>query len=75
MFMNENGLCLMEIDDFHKFEKRAWHELWTDECRDVVEKTVEMAQRGETGRFEGFCPPVFKCTSVNLSTSRESLNK
>ena len=55
-FMNENGLCLMEIDDFTKFENREWHELWTDECRDTVKQTIETAKRGETGRFEGFCP-------------------
>lgn len=55
-FMNENGLCLMEIDDFSQFKNCDWHELWTDECREIVLKTLEMVRRGETGRFEGACP-------------------
>lgn len=56
IFMNENGLCLMEIDDFDKFENREWYELWTPECQETVKQTIKMAQRGEIGRFEGFCP-------------------
>ena len=56
VFMNENGLRLMEIDDFTEFENRDWAEFWSDESRAMVKETLASVQSGEIGRFVGACP-------------------
>ena len=55
-FMNHNGLCAMEIDDFGMVEGQAWPCLWPEEATDMLEASLEAARRGETTRFEAFCP-------------------
>ena len=54
-FMNENGLCLMEIDDFGGFEGKVWDTLWEGEGHAQAVHAVEEAKRGEIARFQGFC--------------------
>lgn len=55
-FMNRNGRCAMEIDDFAMVAGRNWWELWPEESRPLVLDAVERARRGESYRFEAFCP-------------------
>ncbi|MBL6078174.1 PAS domain-containing protein [Belnapia sp. T18] len=55
-FMNANGLCLMEIDDFEKFRGREWASLWPEDSRARVRKAVTRALSGEADRFEALCP-------------------
>ncbi len=55
-FMNHNGLCAMEIDDFGMVEGQAWPCLWPEEATETLEASLEAARRGETTRFEAFCP-------------------
>lgn len=54
-FMNQNGLCLMEIERFEDVRGREWSGFWDDETRREVEESLETARHGEVGRFEGFC--------------------
>ncbi len=53
-FMNSNGLCLLEIDDFVPFRNKFWWELWTDETQPVVKESIEKALGGETVSFQAF---------------------
>lgn len=55
-YMNENGLCLMEIDDFGRFRGQCWWDLWAPESQQMVREAVEKARRNETAHFQAFCP-------------------
>lgn len=55
-FMNENGRCLMEIDDLASVCGKPWVDLWPEETRAEVAAAMQAALRGETGRFSAFCP-------------------
>ena len=54
-FMNHNGLCQMEIDDFSNIENRNWWDLWGDQERDKVYASVQAAKKGEKIQFTAFC--------------------
>lgn len=55
-YMNANGLCAMEIDDFATVRDAPWWSLWPLEARNRVREAVEMARSGSPARFEAFCP-------------------
>ena len=55
-FMNENGRCAMEVDDFDLLAGAQWPSLWPQENQDLVHAAVRAAQRGEASRFEAYCP-------------------
>ncbi|WP_439573161.1 PAS domain-containing protein [Phreatobacter sp.] len=55
-FMNTNGLCLMEIDDFSQVAGVPWWDLWPDESADQVRAAVEAGRQGRPTRFEACCP-------------------
>lgn len=55
-FMNRNGLCAMEIDDFSAIAGRAWTTLWPKDSTDTLAEAVAAAQAGRASRFEAFCP-------------------
>lgn len=55
-FMNRNGRCAMEIDDFAAVAGRNWWDLWPEESAHLVRNAVERARRGATDRFEAYCP-------------------
>ena len=55
-FMNENGRCAMEIDDFDAVAGAPWPSLWPEENQHQVRSAVRAAQRGEPCRFEAYCP-------------------
>lgn len=55
-FINRNGRCAMEIDDFAMVAGKNWWDLWPDESRHLIQDAVESARRGENCRFEAFCP-------------------
>ena len=50
-YMNFNGQCLMEVDDFKKIKNNPWWELWGEENRDLVKQSVQKALLGETVEF------------------------
>ena len=55
-FMNRNGRCAMEIDDFAAIAGKPWWELWPEESRQLILDSVERAREGKSSQFEAFCP-------------------
>jgi hypothetical protein len=57
-FMNRNGRCAMEIEDFSLVAGRNWEELWPEEFRPVIRDAVDRAARGKaTGSRRSARPP------------------
>lgn len=55
-YMNRNGLCAMEIDDFSAVKGAEWACLWPDETAGKVRGALEAAHKAERSHFEAFCP-------------------
>lgn len=55
-FMNANGICLMEIDDFAPFKGKSWVSLWPVESRVLLDDAIDNARQGRHSRFEALCP-------------------
>ncbi len=55
-YMNLNGLCQMEIDDFSAFKNKNWRTFWGSENEAVVNAAVDKALKGETAQFTALCP-------------------
>lgn len=55
-YMNPNGLCAMEIDDFAQVADRPWPDLWPPEHRQTLTAAIRDASQGRISRFEAFCP-------------------
>ncbi|MBR2654979.1 MAG: PAS domain-containing protein [Loktanella sp.] len=55
-WMNSNGLCAMEIDDFDDVAGRPWGSLWPDAARDQIADGLIAARDGKDVRFDAFCP-------------------
>ena len=55
-FMNFNGLCQMEIDDFGVFKGRFWWELWGAENETLVKEAIQTALDGTASHFTAYCP-------------------
>lgn len=56
IFMNGNGLCAMEIDDFTAVERSPWPALWPAEAEARLIDAMQAAREGRVSRFEAFCP-------------------
>ncbi len=54
-FMNSNGQCQMEIDDFGVVESKYWWNLWGAENEKIVRESVEKALKGEIVKFTAHC--------------------
>jgi PAS domain S-box-containing protein len=55
-FMNENGQCAMEVDDFCLIAGCQWSELWPKETAAAIAASVQAARGGKSTRIEAFCP-------------------
>jgi PAS domain S-box-containing protein len=55
-YMNANGLCAMEIDDFRAIEGRQWADLWPEDTRRTILDSYTAAAAGRPVRFRAFCP-------------------
>ncbi|WP_051888713.1 response regulator [Caballeronia sordidicola] len=55
-FMNANGICLMEIDDFAPLKGKPWASLWPEESRHLLADAIDNARHGRPSRFEALCP-------------------
>ena len=55
-YMNRNGQCAMEIDDFCLVAGQQWCDLWPEQTRPAVIDAVARGREGKASRFEGFCP-------------------
>ncbi len=53
-FMNNNGMCLMEVDDFKNIENIFWWQMWADKHQDIVINSVKKAVEGEKIQFQAF---------------------
>lgn len=77
-FMNHNGQCIMEIDDFTPFKNKYWWDLWGDENKQRVKDVVAKAIEGETGHFQVLSPTMKgtpKWWDVLVSPVLETSNK
>lgn len=55
-YMNRNGQCAMEIDDFCAIAGQRWTSLWPEAARPKLEAALQEAREGRTSQFEEFCP-------------------
>ena len=55
-FINENGLCQMEIDDFDTVKNQYWWNFWGEENQNLVKEAFLKAKSGKTAEFTAFCP-------------------
>lgn len=55
-WMNGNGMCAMEIDDFAAVDGRAWVDFWPDDVRPKILAAYPTAASGQTVRFRASCP-------------------
>lgn len=55
-YMNANGLCAMEIDDYAAIHGLNWADLWPEESRHVIRDSLTTSAAGTPVRFRAFCP-------------------
>ena len=55
-FMNRNGRCAMEIDDFCTVSGQPWETLWPEEAAVDVRAAIAAALDGRSSRFDAYCP-------------------
>lgn len=58
LWMNEGGQRLMEIEDFRQFQGTNWVQFWPLEAQELAQQALEAGRRGESGRFQSYCPTV-----------------
>ncbi|MEO7768253.1 MAG: PAS domain S-box protein, partial [Ferruginibacter sp.] len=56
LFMNTNGLCQMEIDDFGTVKNKHWWKLWGEDNKSIIDAALTKALGGETAQFMAHCP-------------------
>lgn len=55
-FFNEDGLRIMEIDDFDRIKGRYWPDLWPEQSRAMLENALEAARSNGVATFVAECP-------------------
>jgi hypothetical protein len=55
-YVNNNGLCAMEVDDSCELAGQRWSDLWPAEVRPVIEEALISAGTGRLLRFDAYCP-------------------
>ncbi|HDS1736724.1 PAS domain-containing protein [Pseudomonas sp. BP8] len=55
-FMNDAGMCLMQLGELGHIQGQEWARLWPEESKAVVKGAIETVACGESTRFEAFCP-------------------
>ncbi|RYG38725.1 hypothetical protein EON81_02885 [bacterium] len=53
-YMNEGGMCVMEIDDFGRFKGACWPDFWQGEESEKANRALDLAREGGVGRFQGY---------------------
>ena len=56
LWMNPNGQCAMEIDNFNAVRGLQWASLWPAESKETIEQSLAVEGDGEITRFAAFCP-------------------
>ncbi|MBA2771927.1 MAG: PAS domain-containing protein [Pseudomonadota bacterium] len=55
-YMNQNGQCAMEVDDFRTVAGQRWPNLWPEEARAALEGALAKAAQGEPAHLQAECP-------------------
>jgi two-component system, chemotaxis family, CheB/CheR fusion protein len=55
-YMNTNGICAMEIDDFETVKDKPWSDLWGEDNKKMVADAVDKALSGGSAQFQAYCP-------------------
>jgi PAS domain S-box-containing protein len=55
-YMNRNGQCAMEIDDFSQVAGQPWPALWPTDNRDLIEEALQKAAQGQPAHLVAECP-------------------
>ena len=55
-FMNTNGICLLEIDDFKTIQNTFWWDMWEPHNQQIIKDAVAAANNGEKIQFQLFSP-------------------
>lgn len=55
-YMNYNGMCLMDIEDFSALKDQYWWSLWGKENEELVKNSVKKAMNGDVAQFSAYCP-------------------
>ncbi len=69
-YMNFNGLCSMEVDDFSQIKNKPWWSMWGKENEQTVRDAVAKSLAGKTSQFHALCPTAkgtFKWWDVMVS--------
>jgi PAS domain S-box-containing protein len=53
VFINDNGIKLLDIDDLNQVQGKHWPETWTGEAKRHAETALETARAGGFGHFQG----------------------
>lgn len=56
VWMNANGMCAMEIDDFQTVAGRPWPTLWPEAGAEQVGASLPRSTQEGMATFTGFCP-------------------
>jgi PAS domain S-box-containing protein len=56
LYINPQGLCLIEVDDFESIRHATWSSFWSGETRTSAEAALLAAKAGGTGKLQGYCP-------------------
>lgn len=56
LWMNPNGLCAMEIDNFELLSGKEWATLWPESAQALIRTALADASAGGVARLEAFCP-------------------
>ncbi len=56
LFMNDNGICLMEIDDFGKIKDHYWSDLWEEKNQQMIKDAISKALDGKKEQFQTMNP-------------------
>ena len=51
-YMNENGQCLLGIDDFSLYENKFWWELWENKDKKQIKEAVANAKKGKKTQMQ-----------------------
>lgn len=73
--MDDDGLCVMEIDDFTPLRGQPWSAFWPEASKGMVEAAVAQARLGKVARFQADCPTakgVLKSWDVAVSPVRDA---
>lgn len=74
VYMNDNGICAMEIENFCSIQGKLWPSLWPEEAQEMLESAVEDAVLGKSTDFEAYCPTATgtpRWWEVNVSPVRD----